>query len=254
MSSKRVSLQPAFLLHQYAYRDSSRLLELLTRDHGRVGALARGIRSPRSRLRGLLQPFQPLLVSWSGRGDLVTLVGAEAANRLPPLDRRALMSGFYASELILRLLQRHDPHPGAFTAYGALLQALGTRPEPEPALRMFELELLQDLGYGLDPAVDADTGTVVDARGWYRFQPEHGMVAARGRVGDPREVPGHTLLALARRELVEPIDLRHAKRLLRQVLSIYLGERPLRTRGVWAAMQRGREATPGRDMSEEADE
>ncbi|HYW03136.1 MAG TPA: DNA repair protein RecO [Gammaproteobacteria bacterium] len=254
MSSKRISLQPAFLLHQHDYRDSSRLLELLTRDHGRVGAVARGVRSPRSRLRGVLQPFQPLLVSWSGRGELVTLAGAEPADRWPALSRGTLMSGFYASELILRLLQRHDPHPGAFTAYGGLLQALGTGDDPEPALRVFELELLQELGYGLEPAIDADSGAAIDARGWYRFEPEHGMVAAAGRGDDPREVSGRALLALARHELVEPVDLRHAKRLLRQVLSIYLGDRPLRTRGVLAAMQRERRAAPGRDTSEEADE
>lgn len=254
MSSKRVSLQPAFLLHQRDYRDSSRLLELLTRDHGRVGAVARGVRSPRSRLRGVLQPFQPLLVSWSGRGELVTLSGAEPASRLPALDHGTLMSGFYASELILRLLQRQDPHPGAFTAYGALLQALGAGDAPEPALRMFELELLRELGYGLDPAMDADSGAAVDARHWYRFEPEHGMVAASGCGDDPCQVPGRSLLALARHELADPVDQRHAKRLLRQVLSIYLGDRPLRTRGVWAAMRRGHRTAPGRDTSEDADE
>ncbi len=255
-SRTRVNLQPAFLLHQRDYRDSSRLLEALTRDRGRVGLVARGIRAPRSRLRGVLQPFQPLLLSWAGGGELGTLTGAELSGGLPPLAGDRLMAAYYASELILRLLQRHDPHPGAFAAYAAVLADLAHGSAAEPGLRLFELQLLRELGYGLDLQHEAEAGKPVAAGLWYRFESERGLVATIRSAPDDEGFPGRALLALAHGRLSDPEDLRHAKRLLRQVLSTYLGHRPLRTRTVWHALRRSesRGPEPASDRSEEAHE
>src|SRR5690242_12429174 len=111
MRTERVSLSPAYLLHQYAWRETSRVLEIWSREHGRLGIVARGVRRPRSPFRGLLQPFTPLKLSWSHRGELGNLTGAEAAAPAPALHGRPLMAAFYLNELLLRLLARQDPHP-----------------------------------------------------------------------------------------------------------------------------------------------
>ncbi len=129
-NTTRVSLQPAYVLHHRPYRDSSLLLEIFTPDHGRVGLVARGARSPKSRLYGVLQPFQPLLISWVGRGELATLSGAEANGPPQRLQGKSVISGFYINELLLRLLHRHDPHAALFDGYARTLPLLAQAVAP----------------------------------------------------------------------------------------------------------------------------
>ena len=128
--SARVALAPAWVLHARPYRDTSLLLEALTDEHGRVGLVARGVRGPKGRWRGLLQPLQPLLLSWSGRGELGTVAGCEAAGPAVVLRGEALLSAWYLNEVLLRVLQRNDPQPAIFSVYGAALAALATEPAP----------------------------------------------------------------------------------------------------------------------------
>ena len=116
----RVLLQSSFVLHRRPYRDTSLLLEVFSQEYGRLGLVARGAVSPRSRWKGLLQPFAPLLLSWSGAGELATLTAAEEAGCPIPLPPHRVLAGLYINELLLRLLPRLDPHPGLFAGRGAM--------------------------------------------------------------------------------------------------------------------------------------
>ncbi len=247
----RVQLAPGYLLHHAPYRDTSRILEVLARDHGRLSLFARGVRGPKSRLAALLQPFQPLLLSWSGRGEAPQLTGAEldGARRSLPPDR--LLAAFYLNELILKLTTRHDPHPALYEAYGRALEALaGTaagsadRAILERPLRLFEKRLLEEVGYGLDLETNAADGGAIDPEGSYQFQPGQGLVAARARA--PGAISGSSLIALAHDELTGPKELGDARRLLKAALDHCLEGRELATRAVARAVE-GRRRTARRD-------
>lgn len=217
MSRQRIQLAPAWILKAAPYGDSSLLIEAFAREQGRVGLIARGARGPKAKARGLLQPFRPLLLSWNSSGDLGALTATEPAGPELALPGEAVFSGWYLNELLLRLLQRHDAHPAVFDAYVAALHGLGT--DLEPSLRIFELRLLAELGFGLDLPDD------LDSTGWYRYEADHGAVpVARAESG---AVSGSALIALRDQTLVRPEDLRVARSLLREALAPHLGARPL---------------------------
>lgn len=238
----RVALQPAYVLHGKPYRDTSLLVEAFTPEHGRLGLMARGARAARSRVRGLLQPFRPLLVSWAGRGDLFTLAAAEEHGAMPVLTGDALLSGFYLNELLLRLLQRHDPHPGLFSRYDATLRSLAEYACQDTGLqrvlRGFERHLLQEIGYGLVLDHDVATGLPIEAEGIYRYDLERGPVRHAG--GDGAIIlQGRSLIALASDTLDDTVVLRETKRLLREALAIHLGAQPLRSRELYSELKDG---------------
>ena len=228
----RVLLQPAFILHRRPYRDSSLLLEALSMEHGRLGLVARGAAGPRSRLRGLLQPFVPLLLSWSGAGDLVTLIGAEEQPPQRFLPTARVLSGFYANELLVKLLPRRDPCPELFKAYARLLTELSTAAAEEPALRGFEKCLLAELGYGLNLEHEAHSGAPIVAELQYQYVLDRGPLAAAGNVtGVP--ISGRGLLALRDGTLDDPLLLREAKCLTRAALAVQLQGQLLKTRELY---------------------
>lgn len=229
-SPTKVTLEPAWVLHRYPYRDSSLLLEVFTREHGRLGLVARGARSAKSRWRGQLQGFTPLLLSWSMRGELGTLTDLEMQGLPGPCGGRQLLSACYLNELIMRLMTRHDPHPALFVAYAEALGNLGVN--EEPALRLFEKCLLQELGYGLLLDREADTGLPVSADNRYEYRLERGPVRCDNEDGSGLVLRGSSLLALSNGALDDPVACREAKQLMRAALSLYLGGRPLRTREV----------------------
>lgn len=224
----RISLQPGFLLHSREYRESSLLLEALTLEHGRVGLVAKGGRRSNSPLRGVLQPFYPLLLSWSGKKELKTLTGAEAEGWVPVLTGRSLFSGLYLNELIMRLLHRNDPHPELLPCYRGALESLARKEDEEPILRLFEYRLLAELGYGMELAREAATGQPVQPGKRYCYRMEHGVVPAEQ--GGGIEIGGTTLVALATGDLHGGEPLREAKLLMRHVLRHYLGDKPLASR------------------------
>jgi len=235
---ERAELEPAWVLHGRPYRETSEIVELLTPAHGRISVVARGLRRPGAAARAVLQPFRPLLVSWSGRGSsLMTLRAAEPRGAALPLAGTALMSAFYVNELVLRFLHKGDPHADLFVAYEAALAGLGGA-APEPVLRRFEMSLLAEAGYGLLLDHDAASGAPLDPAGRYEYVVEHGPVPAGAAGEEPGTYAGADLLALGRGELDEPGTLRSARRLLRAVLDHHLGDRPLRTRQVFSAMRR----------------
>ncbi|MDX1454170.1 MAG: DNA repair protein RecO [Gammaproteobacteria bacterium] len=234
----RASLEPAYLLHQYAYRDSSRIAEFLTREHGRISAVARGIRRARSRTAGLLQPFQPLLVSWTGR-DLMTLTGIEGNGTAPGLKGDALLAGFYVNELCLRLLASHDPHPEIFDLYQACLADLaGHDGQLAIRLRYFEADLLEALGYGLLLDADKVTGEVVQADALYSVDPETGPTRVADSTQGRLMLQGGVLLALGRRAIETAEQERQARTLLRAALDRQLGGRPLKSLDVLRSIYR----------------
>lgn len=232
----RVVLEPAWILHARPWRDTSMLVEALSRDHGRVGLVARGARGPRGRWRALLQPLQPLLISWSGRGELGTLSACEAAGPALVLRDEPLMSAWYMNELSLRLLQRNDAHPPLFSAYGEALS--GLERAPAVSLRLFEKRLLDTLGWGASYDHANDDGSAVERGRRYGFAADRGVLAQGP--GDI-EVDGATLLALAAEELTEAQATGEARVLLRIALTEHVGARPLHSRELlkeWRARRR----------------
>ncbi|MBI2778826.1 MAG: DNA repair protein RecO [Gammaproteobacteria bacterium] len=250
-SKSQISLQPAYVLHSKPYRDTSLLIEAFTPEFGRIGLVARGARAAKSRMRGLLQLFRPLLISWVGKGDLVTLAAAEEHGLAPVLGGRALLSGFYLNELLLRLLHRHDPHPALFHMYDAALHGLAAQADGNPpdgdaqlqqTLRTFEKNLLQEVGYGLVLDHDVVTGSSIEADGKYRYHLEKGpiqLAAPEVEKGVGISIQGRSLIALAQNDLGDASVLREAKRLLREALAVHLGPKPLRSRELYGELKGG---------------
>jgi DNA repair protein RecO (recombination protein O) len=234
----RVDLNPAYVLHARAYRETSQILEVFTADYGRVGLIARGARRPKSSFRGLLNPFQPLRLSWSGRGELATLREADLGGVAANLTGDRLMAGFYVNELLMRLLGRSDPHPQLFAHYISLIAEIGHGESLEPLLRRFELQLLSELGYALNLEKDAINHMPLQPDQAYEFRVEDGPVPVSGNASDWAVFSGATLLAIGRMNFEDESHLRDAKRLLRSVLNHHLGDRGLQTRRVAAAMKR----------------
>lgn len=237
MQRQQFSLQPAFLLHQAPYRDTSSLLELYTRDHGRIGLVARGARRPKARLRAALQPFQPLLVSWISRGDLGTLTGAEVVPGVVAFPASHVYNGYYMNELLVRLTRRHDAHPQLFACYRDALENLRLGHTDTRVLRLFEKNLLDELGYGLDLTQTVDGEAVADSR-QYEYRLEHGVIPAQPGAIEKMVFSGSSLLSLAAGQLDEDVALGDARRLLRAALQVYLGTRPLEVRRVAQAVRR----------------
>jgi DNA repair protein RecO (recombination protein O) len=233
---RRVLLEPAYLLHHRPWSDTSRILELMTRSHGRVTLFARGVRRPGSALRGVLQPFVPLLVSWSGRADGGTLTGAEIGGALRPLPPGQLMCGFYLNELLLRLLPREDRHDRVFDAYADAIGQLAGSADHRP-LRVFELILLEQLGYGLELARDAASGEPLEPDRYYHFEAGRGVLATRDVAGDPAAIRGCDMLAVSRGEFDQPAALAAAKRILRAAIGHCLEGRGLHSREVMLALR-----------------
>lgn len=232
----RVELEPGFVLHHRPFRDTSLVVEAFTRGHGRVGLVARAARGPRSRFRGVLQPFRPLLLSWRLGGELGTLLAAEATAPPPSAGGgERWLALYYASELVLRLTGRLDPHADLFDAYTVALHGITRGERTARALRVFEKRLLDSLGYGLDFVHDAD-GQPVEPSGWYRFEAASGLV--RSREGVPGALRGASMAELASETLESAEALVDARRLLRSALEVHLGDRPLRSRELLARLSR----------------
>jgi DNA repair protein RecO (recombination protein O) len=235
--ARRVLLEPAYLLHQRDWRDSSRIAEFFTRDHGRVALFAKGVRRPGSAYAALLQPFVPLLVSWSGSGDGGTLTGAELAGSPVVVAPECLMSGFYMNELVLKLMERVDPHPDIHEAYALSLASLADPAAEHRALRLFEKRLLDALGLGIDYSHLAADGARVEPDRYYHVDPERGVTGPAERPDAPGACRGTDLLALAGEELAGTASLATARRLLGAALAAALDGRELASRKVARALR-----------------
>jgi DNA repair protein RecO (recombination protein O) len=222
-------------LHQYAYRDSSRIVEAFTREHGRLSLFARGAAGAKSALRPTLRPFQRLLVSWTGKSEACQLVGAEVDGDITSLPAGCLMSGFYLNELLLKLTERCDPHPEIFDSYTAAVASLCAGAGEEPSLRRFEKRLLEDLGYGLELA-RTDAGQPISPDGYYRFKADGGPHPCVAEA--PGAVHGRSLADLDAGCFDDAQSLRDAKRILRAAIDMCLDGRALKSREVMVALRR----------------
>jgi DNA repair protein RecO (recombination protein O) len=240
--------QPAFVLHTYPYRETSAIVETLSAAYGRVALIARGAKRTRSELRGVLQAFQPLSLSWAGAGELKTLIRAEWRGGLPLVTGSALLCGFYLNELLLKLVPRDDPHPRLYEEYESALGFLAGGAEQAPVLRRFELRLLAELGYALPLTHEVDSGRPIDPaeRYYYAFERGPRTVAAEPGRRYP-QVRGATLLALANADYRAPDSAAEAKRLMREVLDYYLEQRTLVSRRVVRDLQAIEDAELGEE-------
>lgn len=226
----RVNLQPAYLLFTRPYRENSLLVDLFSEDHGRVSMVYRGGRSRKR--RSALREFLPLLVSWSGRAELKNLNEVENDGLAADLTGNRLYSGLYANELLYRLLQPFDAHPRLFYAYGELLAELQTGAEIEVCLRCFEFRLLEEIGYGLEFRIDAESGIELQPASFYAFEPEKGFSACDARCAGA--IPGADLIAIAAGQWQDKAVKKTAKSIARQALAPHLGDRPLKSRELFA--------------------
>ena len=233
----RIQDEPAFVLHSYPFRETSLIVEVFSRHHGRVPLVARGARRPRSALRGLLMSFQPLALSWFGKNEVRTLHGAEWQGGQPQLQGTALLCGFYLNELLLNLMARDDPHESLFDYYQQTLLRLVQETDHAFTLRSFEKHLLQELGYALDLEHEAGSGRPIVPERTYRYILERGAVAdADDAQGLP--VSGKTLLDMAVDDYRDAGTARQSKQLMRMLLDHYLAGKPLHTRELMRDLQK----------------
>ncbi|MGZ7173111.1 DNA repair protein RecO [Burkholderia gladioli] len=236
-SDFRVSEQPGFVLHSYPYRETSLIIDVLTRDHGRVALVAKGAKRPHSALRGVLQTFQPLSLSWSGKSEMRTLTGAEWVGGMLPLGGDALLCGFYVNELLVKFCAREDPFPPLFQHYLVTLARLAHDEPAVQVLRSFERVLLRETGYAR--ALNRTTARrAVQPEGRYVFDPERGVREASDEL--PAHWPvvaGQTLLDMEEDDYHRAQTVAQSKTLMRFLLNTYLGGTPLATRQILIDLQ-----------------
>jgi len=229
---QRIELQEGFVLSLKAYRETSLLIEILSREHGKVALVAKGARGRRPRWAGLLQPFNLLSLSWTGRSDLQTLTGVEWLEPVTRLEATQLYCGLYLNELVSRFLHRHDPYPHLFSSYAQSLKALMAEANIERTLRLFELTLLNEVGYGLQLEYEAEGGKNIEPDKHYAYILEQGPVEA---ALSNDTISGTTLIGLRQKNLEHDGVLAESKRLLRQVIAHHLAGKPLQSRALFTS-------------------
>jgi DNA repair protein RecO (recombination protein O) len=239
VSTHRQDNQAVYVLHTYPFKETSLVVELFARDFGRVATTAKGARRPRSAMRGMLQAFQPMLATWSGKLELKTLHSLEWNGVLLLLQGEALMCGFYLNELLLRLLPREDPHEALFEYYADTLKTLAISHDLATTLRRFELKFLQELGYAIPLHLDAN-GLPVLTQQHYRYEAEHGAYPLRGisaRYENGVQLSGKTLIDMSNDDYHDEQTQQQSKQLMRYLLAHYLGDKPLHTRQLLIDLQ-----------------
>jgi len=235
--ARRFEHQRGYVLHSYPYSETSLIVETYTREHGRVPLVAKGAKRPRSTLRGVLMQFQPLGLTWSGKGDLRSLIDAEWLGGLPALSGNGLFCGFYLNELLLKLLARDDAHERLFDCYEQALRELAGGAGEAGVLRAFERELLREIGYALNLTHEADDGPALDPEGRYTYHPERGPRRLHGREEGEPEISGRTLLELDSGNYSSPQTAMQAKLLMRYLLNHHLNGKVLATRLIFTQLQ-----------------
>lgn len=229
----RVENQPAYILHQRPFRDTSQILEVFTKDYGRMSIMSRGSRGQKSRLKSVLQPFRSLLIGWTGRGEMPTLISAEPAVQSSVfLQGKSLACALYINELLMYLTHKHDVHQSVFSQYHQTINRLFEAGKLEKELRCFELNLLEYLGVLVDLSRDANTGECLKENTEYYFQIEQGVCELTESF-KPKHVPvlsGKSLLEISARRFDSPGVLKDAKVLMRFVINHSLGGKSLKSR------------------------
>ncbi len=226
----RVQHQDAYILQTRPYSESSWLIDAFSKNYGRVSLLAKGARRLKSKVRGLIRPFQPLLLSWSGKGELQTLTGAEANLIVPQIDQQSWLCASYMNELLIKLMHRHDPHEKLFNNYGLALQSLRDGQSRQIVLRIFEKQLLSEIGYGL--LLERDTANQkISAEKTYHYYPNQGpTLVDRNHTGSVWLIKGSTLIALDNEVFNNAQEIEQSKHLMRALLNQSMQGRDLKSR------------------------
>lgn len=230
-----VNTQLAYILHKRAYSETSSILEILSKDHGRVSLMSRGSRGAKSKIAGSLLLFTPLLISWQGKGNLPYVKSIERADVKPPvLKNRSLLCSMYINELLMYLLHKNDVQEEVFQHYHHCLYLLESETELEISLRYFEIKLLELLGFGLNFHCEADTSQPLSQNEIYSYHLEHGPVKNISSATDVPQVSGGCLLALAAEDyqLISSNAkyLNELKHLMRFIINYHLGNKTLKSR------------------------
>jgi DNA repair protein RecO (recombination protein O) len=231
----RVMLAPAFILHGRPYRETSLLLDVFSEEYGRVSLIAKGVRNSKPTARAaILQPFVPLLISWQGKTELMTLTWAETHGASFSLRGDCLLAAFYLNELMNHVVAKHDPHPKLYEVYYKTLVGLQTQPLQQHVLRIFEKKILEELGYGLQ-LLKTTNNTDFSQDKYYRFYPEHGFELCKNDINqlDVAIFSGKSLLAIAAEQLIEADVVKDAKRLMRLALKPLLAGKELNSRSLF---------------------
>lgn len=230
----RIDLQPAYVLHTQPFQNTSLLVDFFCLDHGRIRAVAKGARRPKSRTRALLQPFQPLLVTLAGRSELKSLIAVEGSVNAFTLQGTRLFSGMYLNELLVRLLLFNESHPELYRYYQQAIIGLQGDRDLNQILRCFELELLDSLGYGFNREADCNTGQPIESEALYLFHPDVGFERVSStvdsRANNPALFGGAEILLLSSSNPQDRAASNAARRLTRMALQAHLGDRPLASR------------------------
>ncbi|MDC9714532.1 MAG: DNA repair protein RecO [Gammaproteobacteria bacterium] len=224
----KVDLTPAFLIHRRAFKDASLLLDFFTQEHGKIRLVGRGLRKSKTPL----QMFQQMKISFSGKGELKTLTGWEADDQPRNLQGETLILGMYANELIARLLHEQDPHPELFEVYKQFIQQIVKleRQTGRWLLRLFENNLLSELGYGYDLEHDVN-GNEIEQNIYYEYQPQAGFSpSSLGKISGKLI---HYLLAEDMANIPNLEQLKVCRNLNRQRLDFLLGNKPLKSRSLF---------------------
>ncbi|KND58980.1 DNA recombination and repair protein RecO [Candidatus Paraburkholderia schumanniana] len=237
-SDFRIAEQPGFVLHSYPYRETSLIIDVFSRDYGRVALVAKGAKRPHSALRGVLQTFQPLGLSWSGKGEVRTLTSAEWVGGMLPLTGDALLCGFYVNELLVKFCAREDAHPALFNHYVLTLSRLAHDEPAVQVLRSFERVLLRETGYAMN-LMRTVTRQQVVPEGRYVFDPDRGVRDASDDLAAQWPViSGQTLIDMERDDYTSSQTAAQSKTLMRFLLNHYLGGTPLATRQILIDLQK----------------
>jgi len=240
----QVNTQLAYVLHKRQYSESSQILEVFTRDHGRLALMSRGSRGAKSKIAGNLQLFSPLLLNWQGKGSMPNLRSVERADVRPPkLSHKSLLSAMYINELLMYLLHRNDVYETVFDHYHETLYALENAEKIEIELRKFEVKFIQLLGFGLLLDKDVDTGEDISAGAEYQYIVEHGLVIFQGSNQAKQSsltpvLQGDTISALTNESYAELAQdkekMQQLKRLMRYVIAHHLGGKTLKSRELFS--------------------
>ena len=233
----KVEFSPAFILHQRPYRETSLLLDVFSQQFGRLSLIAKGIRKTKRSQQGIMQLYQPLLLSWSGYGDLQTLTAVEVASARFVLQNNASLCGLYINELLIRFLPLAEPESEIYRAYEVALEGLQNKTGDEVVLRLFEKHLLMQLGYGLILDKESETGLLIQADNRYVYQADMGL-KQWGKAGNRATISGRSLQHLIDETGFDQSSLQEIKQLMRSVINHYLGGKPLQSRQLFAQMQK----------------
>jgi DNA repair protein RecO (recombination protein O) len=231
----RVESEPGFILHTIPYRETSLLVDIFTLNHGRLRCVAKGFRKPNKKgIAKTLFPYTEHHFQWQGRGELKTLIQADPLQAPVFLQQDALFIGLYINELLYKLLHQNDPHQPLYHFYHKLMTSLSGATIEQSVLRRFEIQLLEELGYGLVLDADAETGQAVSPENWYYYIPDQGLKLLQDHTKDnANALAGADIIALSKGDFEQQSVLRTAKQLTRQVINFYLDGKQLNSRELY---------------------